>query len=81
METVSMQSLHGFFAFAPLVLGLLIYAVAFVAKRNEGNDVSSPLATTFACANCGRRAEREHMVPQNHEGAISWLCAKCSVSH
>jgi hypothetical protein len=80
METVSAQTLGAFFAWAPLVLGIAIYLVTFAAKRKEVTE-PSPLGTTFACANCGRRGEREHMVPQSHSGAISWLCAKCAGAH
>lgn len=81
METMSAQTLAGFFAWAPLVLGVVIYSVAFAAKRHEGHDVTSPIGQTFACARCGRRADREHMVPQAHEGAISWICGKCAGAH
>ncbi len=81
METLSAQTIGAFFAWAPLVLGVLIYLVAFAAKRHEEHDVTVPIGQTFACANCGRRADREHMLPQSHEGAISWLCAKCAGAH
>ena len=80
METISGQTLNSFFAWAPLVLGVGIYTVTYLAKRHETGE-SAPMGQTFACANCGRRAEREHMLPQAHEGAISWMCAKCAGAH
>lgn len=78
---ISPGQLSGFFAWAPLVLGVVIYLVAWTAKRGEGHDVTVPMGQTFACANCGRRGVREHMVPQAHAGAISYFCAKCSGAH
>ena len=32
---------------------------------------------TYACAKCGKRGAREHMVPQTHEGAVSYYCSNC----
>ena len=76
---ISPEQLGGFFAWAPLVLGVVIYAVAFAAKRHEGHDDSTvPYGQTFACAGCGKRGVREYMVPQTHAGAISYYCASCS---
>lgn len=77
--TISPEGLTGFFAWAPLVLGVVIYTVVWASKRNEGHDDSAvPIGQTFACANCGRRGIREHMVPQTHSGAISYYCAHCA---
>jgi len=68
-----------FFAWAPLVIGLAIYLAFFVAKRHETAPSSGvPIGQTYACANCGRRGHREHMVPQEHAGALSWYCARCA---
>ena len=82
MDTViSPGTLSSFFAWAPLVLGVVIYGVAFAAKRHESHahDASAvPIGQTFACANCGKRGVREHMVPQTHAGAISYYCEKCA---
>lgn len=66
-----------FFGFAPLVLGILIYAVTYVAKRKE-TVTGTPIGQSFACANCGRRGVREHMLAQAHGGAVSWYCANCA---
>jgi hypothetical protein len=77
--TISPEGLSGFFAWAPLVLGIVIYAVVWAAKRSEGHDQSAiPIGQTFACANCGRRGVREHMVPHTHAGAISYYCTQCA---
>jgi len=67
-----------FFAWAPLVLGLGIYLVVWLAKRHEGVPATATLGATFACAKCGRRGSREHMVPQTHDGAVSYFCAHCA---
>ena len=74
---VSPEVLEGFFALAPLVLGVGIYAIAWFAKRSELSTVPAMLAATYACAQCGRRGSREHMVPQIHNGAVSYRCAHC----
>ena len=67
-----------FFAVAPLVVGLLIYLVLYMAKRHEAMAGGAPIGQTFACANCGRRGQREHMVPREHSGATSWYCTHCA---
>jgi hypothetical protein len=74
---VSPDVLGWFFAWAPLVVGLAIYVVVWLAKRDE---VTAPaaLGATFACSKCGRRGSREHMVPQVHDGAVSYYCAQCA---
>jgi hypothetical protein len=74
---LSNETFDTFFAWAPLVIGLIIYAAFFVAKRHEVT-VGAPIGQTFACANCGKRGVREHMVPQDHAGAVSWYCAHCA---
>jgi hypothetical protein len=66
------------FAYSPLVIGLVIYAIFFVAKRHEVAAGGAPIGQTFACANCGRRGIREHMVPQQHDGAVSYYCTHCA---
>jgi hypothetical protein len=74
---ISAEALGRFFAWAPVVLGVAIYFVTWLAKRHEGETAPSTHGATFACAKCGRRGSREHMVPQTHEGAVSWYCANC----
>ena len=72
------DSFNQFFAWSPLVVGLLIYVVLYAAKRREVAEGGVPIGQTFACANCGRRGRREHMVPQEHAGATSWYCSRCA---
>jgi hypothetical protein len=80
MDQVSLSAndIRLFFGYAPFVLGLLIYAIFYVAKRHEVAADGVPIGQTFACASCGRRSVREHMVPQEHSGAVGWLCSKCA---
>lgn len=66
------------FAFAPLVLGALVYAVTWAAKRSETGGTAAPIGQTYACANCGKRSVKEHMVPQAHAGAVSYFCSNCA---
>ncbi len=75
--TLSGAHLGLFMAFAPLTIGLIIYVVAYMAKRGEGSIVP-PLGQTFACAKCGKRSVREHMVPASFEGAVAWYCGHCA---
>ncbi|HTX57542.1 MAG TPA: hypothetical protein VMD47_10640 [Candidatus Acidoferrales bacterium] len=75
---VSEDVFNGFFAWAPFVLGLAIYFAVWLAKRHEENSAAVPLGATYACAKCGRRGSREHMVPQTHEGAVSYYCSHCA---
>ena len=80
--SISQNSYDMFFAWAPLIIGVVIYALFYVAKRHETSPSSgAPIGQTFACANCGRRGVREHMVPQEHAGAVSWYCSKCAGAH
>ncbi len=72
--------LSHFFGFAPEVIGVVIFVIAYLMVRNQV-AVSTPIGQTFACGNCGRRGVREHMVPQAHEGAVSWYCSRCSGGH
>jgi hypothetical protein len=77
---ISGHAFDSFFAWAPWVVGIVIYAAFYVAKRHESATVpaSGPGTTTYACSSCGRRGTREQMVPQHHDGAVVWQCANCS---
>jgi hypothetical protein len=76
---ISAGQLGNFFAWAPLVLGVAIYAIAFAAKRRElAHAPAGVHGTTYACAKCGKRGAHEHMVPQLHEGAVSYYCSNCA---
>lgn len=75
---ISGTSFDLFFAYAPLVIGFVIYVAFYVAKRRETAGGPVPIGQTFACADCGRRGNREHMIPREHMGAVSWYCAHCA---
>ncbi|MBV8499921.1 MAG: hypothetical protein JO003_11775 [Candidatus Eremiobacteraeota bacterium] len=75
---ISGGAFDAFFAWAPWVIGLLIYLAFYVAKRHESATKPAPVGQTYACAGCGRRGPREHMVPQQHGGAVGWYCADCA---
>ncbi|HUY11409.1 MAG TPA: hypothetical protein VMV73_04015 [Candidatus Dormibacteraeota bacterium] len=77
--TLSGTQLGWFMAFAPITIGLIIYLVTYATKRGEGSIVP-PLGQSFACAKCGKRSVREHMVPANFEGAVAWYCNRCSTN-
>lgn len=78
--TISNTAFGYVFAWAPLVLGVLIYGVVWAAKRSESGG-AAPIGASYACANCGRRSSKEHMVPQAHAGAVSYFCTKCAGAH
>ena len=78
---ISAEGLASFFAFAPLIMGLLVVVVAWAAMRDDHDKTAVNVGTTYACANCGRRSQREHMLPQAHEGAVSWYCTHCAAAH
>jgi hypothetical protein len=75
---ISGSTFDHFFALAPLIIGIVIYATFYVAKRHEVTEAGVPIGQTFACAGCGRRGHREHMVPREHSGAMSWYCTRCA---
>ena len=75
---ISGSAFNQFFAYAPLVIGLIIYTAFYVAKRKEVAAGGVPIGQTYACAACGRRGHRDHMVPREHSGAVSWYCSHCA---
>ena len=75
---ISGSAFDQFFAYAPLAIGLAIYLVFYFAKRHEVTETGIPIGQTYACASCGRRGARDHMVPREHEGAVSWYCSRCA---
>ena len=79
---ISSHTFDSFFAWAPWIIGIAIYATFYFAKRHEIAAASVPVAAgqTFACAGCGRRGSREQMVPQDHGGAVGWYCTSCATS-
>jgi hypothetical protein len=74
---LSNETFDTFFAYSPLVLGLAIYAVFFIAKRSEV-AVDAPIGKSDACADCGHRHARHHMVPAQRDGAVGWVCQNCA---
>lgn len=80
---VSSGLFEQFFAWAPWIVGLVIYFAFYVAKRHEVAVVPAVAAPTnaeqtFACDVCGRRGSRDQMVAQDHGGAIGYRCASCA---
>lgn len=75
---ISASAFDVFFGSAPFVIGIVIYAIFYVAKRAEVTEPGVPIGQTYACASCGKRGVREHMVPTQHAGAMSWYCAHCA---
>ena len=77
---LSSQSFDAFFAWAPWVVGLVIYGAFYVAKRHETATVPPSTAgpSTYACSSCGRRGTREQMVAQQHDGAVGYQCPQCA---
>ncbi|MGB8910287.1 MAG: hypothetical protein WCC84_16190 [Candidatus Cybelea sp.] len=75
---ISPHAFASFFAWAPWVIGVAIYAIFYIAKRHEVAVVPVSAGQTYACAVCGRRGTREQMVAQNHGGAVGWQCAGCA---
>jgi hypothetical protein len=75
---VSGSTFDQIFAYAPLVIGVVIYLAFYVAKRHEATEGGVPIGQTYACAGCGRRGARDQMVPREHGGAVSWYCARCA---
>ncbi|MBV8068000.1 MAG: hypothetical protein JO113_08475, partial [Candidatus Eremiobacteraeota bacterium] len=60
---ISSQTFDSFFAWAPWVVGAIIYSAFYVAKRHEVAVKSTqPVGTTYACAVCGRRGALDQMV-------------------
>jgi DNA-directed RNA polymerase subunit RPC12/RpoP len=76
---ISSQTFDSFFAWAPWVVGAIIYFAFWVAKRHEPSSLPATSAqTTYACAVCGRRGPLDQMVPQSHGGAVGYQCAQCA---
>jgi hypothetical protein len=75
---ISGHAFDSFFAWAPLVVGIVIYATFYIAKRHETVTVPTSSVPTYACAVCGRRGSRDQMVAQDHGGAVGWQCRHCA---
>jgi DNA-directed RNA polymerase subunit RPC12/RpoP len=76
---ISSDAFNAFFAWAPWVIGVVIYLAFFVAKRHERPAASAISGgESFACSQCGRRGAREQVVAQNYGSATGYLCSQCS---
>lgn len=79
---ISNGTFDTFFAWAPGVIGIVIYLAFYIAKRGENAPVAAtatgPSTPTYACAQCGRVGAIEQMVPQDRGGAVTYACAHCS---
>jgi hypothetical protein len=78
---ISSHAFDSFFAWAPWVVGAIIYLAFYIAKRHERPAGIPSIGRTYACAVCGRRGLRDQMVPQDHGGAIGYQCATCATAH
>jgi predicted SprT family Zn-dependent metalloprotease len=78
---ISSDAFDSFFAWAPWVVGAIIYLAFYIAKRHEKSSSATGTAqSTYACAVCGRRGTIDQMIAQDHGGAIGYRCAHCSAS-
>ena len=75
---ISSHAFDSFFAWAPWVMGAIIYLGFYLAKRHEVATSPASPGQTYACAVCGRRGPRDQMVPQQHGGAIGYQCTQCA---
>ena len=66
----------GFVSVLLLIVGLggLMTIIALLTGPAPGVSQEAPLGEKIACAVCGRRFGREHMVPTSRDGKIVWLC-------
>lgn len=66
------------FAWAPLTAFVIVMIVLYRMTRRGPAQGGVPIGKTYACAQCGRRGQHEHMVPVTHEGSVVWYCARCA---
>jgi DNA-directed RNA polymerase subunit RPC12/RpoP len=78
---ISSHAFDSFFAWAPWVVGAIIYFAFWIAKRHETASPAVVSATaTYACASCGRRGSLDQMVAQHHGGAVGYQCPQCATA-
>jgi hypothetical protein len=81
---ISPDAFDSFFAWAPWIIGIVIYAAFYVAKRRECAPVpvamtnAGPITPTFSCSQCGRVGTAEQMRPQDRGGAVTYVCSNCA---
>ena len=62
-----------------MVALLSVLIVTYRATRGQRAAAPGAAAVkTYACAQCGRRGKRDHMVPVSREGAVVWYCPRCA---
>lgn len=76
--TASPETIAEVFAWAPLTAFVVVMFILYRATRGGHLSAAASPSKTFACAQCGRRGSREHMVPVTHEGAVVWYCSRCA---
>ena len=83
---ISSGAFDAFFAWAPWVVGIVIYAIFYIAKRSECAPVpvpvtnAGPVTPKYACTQCGRVGTIEQMVPQDRGAAVTYNCTSCAQS-
>jgi DNA-directed RNA polymerase subunit RPC12/RpoP len=81
---ISPDAFDSFFAWAPWIIGIVIYAAFYIAKRQERTPLpaavthAGPVTPSYSCAQCGRVGTTEQMVPQARGGAVTYVCANCA---
>ena len=71
------QVINNFFAWAPLAALLAVLFAAYRGLRHAAVTAPGSAGKTYACAQCGRRGKRDHMLPVTREGAVVWYCERC----
>ncbi|MDQ6826330.1 MAG: hypothetical protein M3Z14_03910 [Candidatus Eremiobacteraeota bacterium] len=74
-----MDKINVFFAIAPFVIFAAIIGTVYVATQRE-TPKGVPAGQTFICGRCGRRGNREHMLPVREEAQITWYCPRCAAT-
>jgi hypothetical protein len=77
---ISQEHFDTIFASLPWIVGISILLITYVMVRGSLGK-TTPIGQTFACAGCGRRGARDHMVPAAQEGAVTWYCSHCAHDH
>ncbi len=83
IAAISSHAFDSFFAWAPWVVGAVIYLTFWVAKRHEKAAAATATASTtatYACASCGRRGTLDQMIVQHHGGAVGYQCMQCATA-
>ena len=79
LTPMTAQIIREFFAWAPLTIFVLLLITLYLATRRRA-PARVAIGKTYACAQCGRRGRRDHMVPVSEEGGVVWYCPRCASS-